>query len=451
MRATSEPSYTDSDDASGLINRVRWPVLLFLVGICGVWAGADLQQKVDSGQRLSLVERMIEPVRAAPTNVVKVISDPQHLKSLEVDPENRIAAGELYVVGQDTIPVDADYLYSRYDADHNTISVVLRNLSTNEIKHQWVWPYEALEQIYHAWLRRHEKSFAYADQSFGQLLKAGLQSPTLLDDGRLVVPVGQALCCFDRARKLQWISNEYSHHSIEVGPDGSIWTCSIVPRENTSFREDQIVQIDSSTGKTLYRRTIKEIFLATPEHDYSHHNAGQRDPFHINDVQPMMHDTPFWKAGDLFLSLRSINRVLLYRPSTDRILWSNATHWSQQHDVEAVDESTVTVFDNNVMKKHRQRGYRFKQGEFNRCVAYDFRTGQYTSMFEDIFRACDCRTEREGRLKWFKKQKLLFIELSEQSFFVVADLATQQSYRMMIPGNEEGRAARNGWYRLIVD
>ena len=30
------------------------------------------------------------------------------------------------------------------------------------------------------------------------------------------------------------------------------------------------------------------------------------DPFHINDIQPVLQDGKYWMKGDVFLSLRSI-------------------------------------------------------------------------------------------------------------------------------------------------
>ena len=45
------------------------------------------------------------------------------------------------------------------------------------------------------------------------------------------------------------------------------------------------------------------------------------DGLHLNDIQPALTDSPYWKKGDLFLSLRHKSLILLYRPSTGKIIW----------------------------------------------------------------------------------------------------------------------------------
>ena len=42
--------------------------------------------------------------------------------------------------------------------------------------------------------------------------------------------------------------------------------------------------------------------------DYVFHG----DPIHLNDIQPVEKSGPYWKMGDLFLSLRSQNMIILY-------------------------------------------------------------------------------------------------------------------------------------------
>ena len=46
-----------------------------------------------------------------------------------------------------------------------------------------------------------------------------------------------------------------------------------------------------------------------------------KDPIHLNDIQPVDFDGEYWKKGDVFLSLRHQSMVLLYRPSTNKIIW----------------------------------------------------------------------------------------------------------------------------------
>lgn len=342
-----------------------------------------------------------------------------------------------------------NYLYSQYHADGEMISVTLRNLSTNEVLHRWEWDYDDLARIYDRWLDERRANYKTFGDLWDALPRTGLSTPTLLEHNRLVAQVGRTLCCFDADGKLEWSLEHLKHHSVEVDHEGRLWFCSIVPDKDGTYREDLLVRVDSETGSVLFEKKLKEIFACNPEHDFSHHNRDNVDPYHLNDIQPVMSDSAHWRSGDLFLSLRNISRVLLYRPSTGKILWSNATYWSQQHDVDVVNGETITVFDNNLIKDRPQGDYRFKHGEFNRCVTFNFRTGRSEHRFADIFAEHGCQTITQGRLKWFEKDDLLYIEPGDQDFFVVADLKTNRSYKCIIRGNSSGKAGRTIWFRLV--
>ena len=59
-----------------------------------------------------------------------------------------------------------------------------------------------------------------------------------------------------------------------------------------------------------------------------------KDPIHLNDIQPVNFDGGFWKKGDVFLSLRHQSMILLYRPSTNEIIWKGTGPFFLQHDVD---------------------------------------------------------------------------------------------------------------------
>ena len=71
------------------------------------------------------------------------------------------------------------------------------------------------------------------------------------------------------------------------------------------------------------------------------------DPIHLNDIQPVNFDGEFWKKGDVFLSLRHQSMVLLYRPSTNEIIWKGTGPFFHQHDVDILDNHRISIFNNN--------------------------------------------------------------------------------------------------------
>ena len=62
------------------------------------------------------------------------------------------------------------------------------------------------------------------------------------------------------------------------------------------------------------------------------------DPVHLNDIQPVNENGIFWNVGDVFLSIRNLSLVLLYRPSTNEILWHSQAPWLYQHDINILDD-----------------------------------------------------------------------------------------------------------------
>ena len=105
-----------------------------------------------------------------------------------------------------------------------------------------------------------------------------------------------------------------------------------------------------------------------------------------------MQDGPHWKKGDLFISMRHISTVMLYRPSTNRILWLKTGPWSSQHDVDIIDDHTIGVFNNNVF----DMGHGGEAIGNNEVMYYDFDTDEVTTPFDEVMRHEDVKTVSEG-------------------------------------------------------
>ena len=115
-----------------------------------------------------------------------------------------------------------------------------------------------------------------------------------------------------------------------------------------SYSHDGIKQV-SPQGETLFYKSIIEIFVEN-EMGYlifSLDSYPSEAPVHINEVRPVDFDGEYWKKGDVFLSLRNQSMVLLYRPSTNKIIWKGTGHFSRQHDVDILDQSRISIFNNN--------------------------------------------------------------------------------------------------------
>lgn len=74
------------------------------------------------------------------------------------------------------------------------------------------------------------------------------------------------------------------------------------------------------------------------------------DPFHPNDIEPLTKEKAdsyeMFEEGDLLVSLRSINLVFVFRPSTKEIIWHIYGLTSRQHDPDWNNRGSITIFDN---------------------------------------------------------------------------------------------------------
>lgn len=74
------------------------------------------------------------------------------------------------------------------------------------------------------------------------------------------------------------------------------------------------------------------------------------DPFHFNKVDVLTSDIardyPEFLAGDLLISMRELNLVVVARPSEQRIVWWRYGLSTAQHDAQFVD-GAIELFDNN--------------------------------------------------------------------------------------------------------
>ena len=99
------------------------------------------------------------------------------------------------------------------------------------------------------------------------------------------------------------------------------------------------------------------------------------DPIHLNDVQPTLSNTDYWNKDDLFLSIRDLSLILLYRPSTNKIIWYQQYPWVFQHDVDIINEKEIMIFNNNLdWTKSKVKGY-------NGCI-YNFETDKTYNILE---------------------------------------------------------------------
>lgn len=224
-----------------------------------------------------------------------------------------------------------------------------------------------------------------------------MMHPLLMPDGGLVIHDSSPLARVDACGHVAWAIDGIFHHSVERDATGNIWASfrlphAQVPDVGPQFNDEGFMEV-SPAGKQLFVARIADVLDANGLGYLWRSHPYTDDPFHLNDVQPILSTGPYWQKGDLLLSLRNVSTILLYRPSTGKVLWSKTGPWAMQHDVSVVDDHRISVFDNH----WRIAAPEGEVDGTNRVAVYDFKTGATTFPMDKVMTALDIDTRAQGR------------------------------------------------------
>lgn len=206
------------------------------------------------------------------------------------------------------------------------------------------------------------------------------------DDGRLYPHAGDILRSYSWCGDMLWTGDE-GHHSVTLTDRNTLW----------HLQGDAMTERAIRTGKKIRTIRIYDIIKANPQ-DYSltvtsadnwvHDGSDlvrknfKADPFHQNDAlelpAELADEYDLFDAGDLLISMRSLNAVYVIDPDTLKIKWKTVGLTDRQHDPEFYGDNKISIFDN---RKH--------SGTESEILIVDTITGE-TSVFykgSDIFTA----------------------------------------------------------------
>ena len=192
-----------------------------------------------------------------------------------------------------------------------------------------------------------------------------------------------------------WTLDRMAHHAISRGDDGTFWVPSRVhhldevdrlPMMQPPFYEDQVLQV-SEDGEVLKTISLPEVFYKNDMLGDLFANGvriptnADPDMLHTNDAQVLNADVasafPMFETGDLAVSMRDLNLVMVIDPDTGKVKWKQTGPWLRQHDPDFLADGTISVFDN------RSDGSLF--GDVlggSRIVKVNPETGQSTVVFK---------------------------------------------------------------------
>ena len=347
---------------------------------------------------------------------------------------------------------DSYLLLSRYDGDLGEGIVELIDLTNFEVLHTWNPDIDAINDLV-----EQIDDFKYLERDFnnGRHL---LEHPQLTSDGGLVFnPIKKIDACSNLV--FQNTTNQF-HHSIELDSDGNIWVPSQIypqsfPAEQVGrdtvadggFKDDAIAKL-SPSGTVLYEKSVAQIFVENDmEYLLSMIGSSHRfevDPIHINDIQPAKFDTNYWKEGDLFISLGHQSMIILYRPSTEKIIWKLNKDIFHQHDINILNEHEISIFNNN--RKYFYPNQDVVDGS-NEVLIYNFKTNEISAYMQDSMIQHDVRSITQGRSRILPNGDL-FIEETDyaRTLYFNSDGSLRWSH---VNRASDGKLYRVAWSRIL--
>lgn len=190
---------------------------------------------------------------------------------------------------------------------------------------------------------------------------------TLLPTGEiLAIFEGHGLIKVGVDSTLLWARENGAHHDLEVLEDGRLLVLLREAKVRTEVHpykpilEDFVAWLDPE-GNELRRISVFDALAESPFADLfekSSRKAG--DLFHTNSVELLdgrgADRLPELRAGNLLLSSRVLDALLILDPDAGTIVWAwQGPPFRRQHDPHLLDDGNLLVFDNVGRSKTRSR------------------------------------------------------------------------------------------------
>ena len=428
--------------------------ILYLVVLLGLpiilGFGAVVRYEMRGGTKLGRISKTALFFAEIPSNIKRVLI--RNNNDLQV--EDRFPLLD----GFDGTPNSSEsyLLLSRYDGDSKEGIVELVDLTNFKVLHTWN---PDIDEFNKSLKKKDQFKFLNRDRNNSRTI---LRHPLLLEDGSLLFHYCSPLRKIDSCSRLIFQNDQdISHHSREKDIDGNIWGPSYVypqtlpeeivgrgfHHEYGSSIEDGILKL-SSSGKILFRKSLSEIFMENNLKNYlfGYGHYYLKDPLHLNDIQPVDFDGDYWKKGDLFLSLRNQSMIVLYRPSNNQIVWKIQGPFFNQHDLDILDATRISIFNNRMQKLHDGG---LKVDGNNEVIIYNFKTDKFSSYLKNSLIKNNVRTKNQG-LHEILPNGDLFIE--EQNYGRSLYFNSDGSLRWThLNRADNGRVFNIGWSRIMYN
>ena len=234
-------------------------------------------------------------------------------------------------------------------------------------------------------------------------VRAPKKQPGAVLHGTEIAPNGDVVFNFENLStvrmnacgEVSWKLDNLGHHSVAFAEDDTIYVSSerfyppgeITPYLNhtSPLNSMAIEQLDQDGNRIMFKEIIEILtendllgllHMSTLANTWT--NVGG-DTMHLNDIDVYPSDMPseIFAPGDLMVSLRNINTVLVVDPKTWKVKFRSTGAVLRQHDPEFAPDDKILVFDNRNLNPLAAIPERY-----SRIVEIDARTGAAEVAFE---------------------------------------------------------------------
>lgn len=271
-----------------------------------------------------------------------------------------------------------------------------------------------------------------------------LHGMLILPDGSIVFNFEYAgIMKLDRCGKVLWTLHEMGHHSITLAEDGGYWIPGkhwVEPGEDTlpalfhpPYTEDTVMKV-SDTGEILLEFSVPQLMmdngleplLSAGGESISDEYFGiwNKEILHLNKIAELpaaiAGDFPMFEAGDLALSVRMRNLVMVIDPDDRKIKWWRVGPWLRQHDPWFLPGGTISVFNNNMYLSRYSPALDNKCEIPRMCLSNIIKIDPVTDQHKVIYGGIsgqELSTDIRGKHQWTPRGGMLITEFEGGRIF----------------------------------
>ena len=420
-------------------------LVLFLSFIGAVGFGAIVKYNYDGGKKFQFLQKPVMFLIEIPTNIKNMIKS----RTFNIDKPPILTKHkdkkrfEQFVENKR----NALLVLPRYDHNLGRSLVDIIDLNNFEVIHTYKHDVDEMnDQI------ANTKEFPRLKIN-QRLIRFEYQNPLLLEDGSLIsVYVYGPAYKIDFCSNLQWINEEeIFHHSQNLDHEGNIWAGGHMNPKSQyvkkysieDFSDDSIIKINTDS-KILFNKSVTELLI---ENDILSNNfplttslSEVKDPIHLNDIEPALTDTKYWKQGDVFISTRHLSAIIHYRPSTNTVINYLTGPFSQQHDIDIISGKEISILNNNNF---------IVNNEYSEVLIYNFETKTYKKLFNDQLKKENFKT-LTGGLSHLLNDGSLMVEENNHGRIIFFNNQGKKEWEF-VNKDKNGDIGLVSWSRVIED